>query len=948
MRHLQTGSGTSLTPESLFAAKYDWIFGWAIHFAQGDHSIAEDLVHDTFVRFALAKPDLSDVENTEALLYTYLKYVHLAYLRRLQRYPFEILSLVEFDSLQIGLRESAAVAEQIEAQDTLRRVVAYLTWRKESAKSASMLILRFFHGYYPDEIVCIARTTRQSVRNRLQEAREESAVYVADPGHLRIMHQTESPQVIPVHNALPTEELIAELQKIIFAACRTECLSETAFKKQYQAKKSTPIDRELLAHIVSCERCLELASRLCQIAPPSNRSPEDSLGADRSSRRRSKQMNSPSSSNSSISRTLRIVQDRVREVYEHQPSQLMVAVNGSVVASRDTGSPLGKLVVKLGSEMKPEFIEVVSEQGICLLTMPVISVPPDAPPEIKQVIELSQGRRIEARLQFTSVGFLVEIIYHDPLLLEAEEEGEEAKEYRRDQGSEAFRPGKIVSTGRTEREPLELAPRPSRWSRLWARIPRITVPEMSPLLASTMVFAVAMTIIGAFWLRNASKPNAADFLARAVLANPEGTKDAKPGVICQKIRIRTSKRTFDRTIYRDAQGLRHPKPQKLALQDTQLQTQLALANVNWDDPLSAVNYKVWHDEQPVANDEVKRSGDGLLTLTTAVPDGIVASESLTVRDRDFHPVERTVTFRNSETVEIAELDYSVAGWTPPSESQFEPFMTHMSTAAQSLRLPLLTNVDLDEAELQTRLVLHQLNADTDGRVQLSRKSTGIQVSGIVDSEQRKRQLETQLRSLSHVQTSLATVREMQARPAPRPGNVPLQAYPQIAQPSVLENYLVEKGWSRDKVSDLSRQLLEASVVVHREGKVISELSRRFSMDGSLSPTAKSTLAQLIASRRASLLSALQRQESLLAETGIRPESASSIPSSDETLLEASARRNRVLCEQLATGSSGSESIRPVDLVTKLQVSINQARAAVASITADQQSIHRFNAKQIGH
>src|ERR1700733_14272886 len=115
MRLVKPKSIDSATPESIFMAKYEWLLRWALHFADGNYATAEDMVQDAFVRFTLAQPDLSLVENQEAILYTYLKYVHLAHLRRTQRYPFQQLSILEFDSIELGLRENPS-ADPIEVQ----------------------------------------------------------------------------------------------------------------------------------------------------------------------------------------------------------------------------------------------------------------------------------------------------------------------------------------------------------------------------------------------------------------------------------------------------------------------------------------------------------------------------------------------------------------------------------------------------------------------------------------------------------------------------------------------------------------------------------------------------------------------------------------------------------------------------------------------------------------
>ena len=284
MSIFQSKSADTWTRERLFSEKYDWLLGCALRLVKGDQATAEDLVQDTFLRFILAEMELKSAENIEPLLYTYLKFAHLTHLRRLQRYPSEPLSLTKYDFLELALRVNASIAERVGVQNALRRIVSYVCWRKESAKSASMLILRYFHGYYPEEIVRIAQTTRQSVGKRLQEGREEANLYVSSPGRLRIMHLPQPPEMIPSHSALPSDQLIPELKKTIFASCRTECLTEEALRKRYQKKIPVPIPRELLAHIVSCEHCLNLVNHHYGFTPPSDRYLEDSLGRDPSSR----------------------------------------------------------------------------------------------------------------------------------------------------------------------------------------------------------------------------------------------------------------------------------------------------------------------------------------------------------------------------------------------------------------------------------------------------------------------------------------------------------------------------------------------------------------------------------------------------------------------------------------------------------------------------------------
>ena len=139
-------------------------------------------------------------ENAEPLLYTYLKYVHLAQVRTAERYPFQNMSTVEFDSIQLVLRGSRH-KDPIEVQDEVRRIVAYTSLRKQSAKSASILILRFVHGYYPDEIAQISLLRQHKIRRGLSDAREEIRGHLTDSTRIRVMHQGAPPEVLPKYLA---------------------------------------------------------------------------------------------------------------------------------------------------------------------------------------------------------------------------------------------------------------------------------------------------------------------------------------------------------------------------------------------------------------------------------------------------------------------------------------------------------------------------------------------------------------------------------------------------------------------------------------------------------------------------------------------------------------------------------------------------------------------------
>jgi hypothetical protein len=416
-------------------------------------------------------------------------------------------------------------------------------------------------------------------------------------------------------------------------------------------------------------------------------------------------------------------------------------------------------------------------------------------------------------------------------------------------------------------------------------------------------------------------------------------------VICQKIKIRTPQHTLDRTIYRDAQGLRQPKSEKLSPEDARLQTDLAVANVNWDEPLSQVAYRDWHDHQYAPTDEVKRSGNGLLILTTTVASGAVARESLTLRERDLHPIERTVEFRDSGTVDIAEVDYSVMPWGASTEPFFDPPPRNTFSDAARHHLPLipLTTAELDEAELRARLALNLLHADTDLHVEIMRSGAGVRVRAIVNSDARKRELVARLKPLPNVAAEISTFRERERVPRPKAATT-LHLYENVAESSLLQRYLAAKGWAPDRAADLSGQILNASLVVYSESKTLDELSRRFGPPYQLADTSADLLGCLVGNHTAALLAALDREEALLAETGLSSASNAASGPASALFIADSGQRNRALCEQLVlAGAGGKGNSPPESIASELRQSIHQTRAAMTRMTAALSYLNRFNA-----
>src|SRR5438876_4434567 len=171
------------THVELFVEHYDLLRQWALRFTKHDLDLAEDLLHDAFIHFTLTRPDLASIENIEAFLYVVMRNLHLSQLRRASRTPLRAMSLVEYDTVDVGVWASDP-RDRMRLQDDLGAICQYACIRKESSKAGSVLILRFFHGYYPAEIARVLQSTRGAVKDRLQVARAEIHLYLEDPNRL--------------------------------------------------------------------------------------------------------------------------------------------------------------------------------------------------------------------------------------------------------------------------------------------------------------------------------------------------------------------------------------------------------------------------------------------------------------------------------------------------------------------------------------------------------------------------------------------------------------------------------------------------------------------------------------------------------------------------------------------------------------------------------------------
>jgi DNA-directed RNA polymerase specialized sigma24 family protein len=418
------GSGVPTPADQLLASRYGQLLQWGAVLTRGDAGKTEEIVQELCLYFTLTQPDLTSVVNLDGYLYTSLRHIYLSSLARSSREALRFVSMAEFDSFDSALRSNSST-DPLQTQNDLRRICSYTSWRKESSKSASYFILHFFHGYARREIAEMACLPIAAIYNKLKVARSEVTSYLEAPGKLRIVNRDLPPQPRLSWSLLPAPELFNELRTSILQARASDCLQEEQLLAHYRSAAPKPLSCSLLAHIVSCERCLSIVDRHFRRPTLREREPLDCLGtsADGS--------NSSADGSSGIShkaqKEMLAVRRRWDKVREHRPRTLSIAVNGRIIAFHDVLAEHSKLSARIEHPEEVEFVEVFSEQDVRFALLSIGELPPGGAPVRTQRVDLSDDRWLELSLAFDGQGLNGQVAYFDPALASVameEERGE--------------------------------------------------------------------------------------------------------------------------------------------------------------------------------------------------------------------------------------------------------------------------------------------------------------------------------------------------------------------------------------------------------------------------------------------------------------------------------------------------------------------------------------------
>ena len=402
--------------ERLFTERYESLLAWALRLTNYQRDAAEDLVQDAFVQFVLGRTKLEEIENIDGYLRRMLRYMHVSRINRSAQHLHEsALSVADYDSCRLGW-SAIETPRRVQASEELHQICAYACSRKESSRAGSVLILRFFHEYFPTEIAAVLNSSRHSVDELQRFARREAKLFMDEPGRLRFVNKMGSER--QQFKYLKSEgDLMLGLRQMIFDSCKGECISRQELEQAYSKDDGDALTTPKLAHIVSCPHCLDAVNSLLGLP----------LLSDRYETGRSDFKEPPGDANGGgasgggSGNLPTKFGKRLREIHEHKPQELRISVNSFLVSSLTVSSDLNEVNLNLTQDDPIEFVEVCSEQGVPLLFFTVDPVGPDS--EQWAWIELSEGRFLEASF-YNENGPSLRVIYKDPLPEEAFNTGE--------------------------------------------------------------------------------------------------------------------------------------------------------------------------------------------------------------------------------------------------------------------------------------------------------------------------------------------------------------------------------------------------------------------------------------------------------------------------------------------------------------------------------------------
>lgn len=395
-----------LKHEEVFADRYRSLLQRACQLTSGDIPVAQDLVHDAYVQFVLGRPNLGEIQSVDRYLYGILRNLYVSHLRRANRAPAISLAAVEYDSAEISLKQG----QQSQFVEQLWQACEYACARKETSRAGSVIILRFFHGYYPAEIAAISHSSKAAVSESLRAAREEIVQYLQTSGVLTCIAAGRV-RPLPRGEKSDADSVLVALREAVFSTNHGNCIPYDKLKRMYAARDPKQVHKTILAHVVSCSRCLETVNEILGLSPLSARDAMDMTGRDD---HWSDGPGGSGAASSDFERGLERARKHAQQVFEHRPRQLIVSVNGYYLASHSVKTTQDDTELQIECVQRIEFVEILSEQGLRLAFLSADPALADQGGRITQRVELSDDRLLELTLSLGDAPASLRVVYHDP------------------------------------------------------------------------------------------------------------------------------------------------------------------------------------------------------------------------------------------------------------------------------------------------------------------------------------------------------------------------------------------------------------------------------------------------------------------------------------------------------------------------------------------------------
>jgi RNA polymerase sigma factor (sigma-70 family) len=781
--------------EDLFLSHYDQVAAWALQLTNQDQHEAEDLAQDAFIDFVRSHPDLIAIRNLDAYLYTFLRNLHRSRLHRHLRRRDLLLSVIDYDSAETGLYSSDP-GHLFQVSEDLYRVCDFACERKETSKAGSILILRFFHGFSLNEVAAILRADRSTVDSRLNLARKEARLHLEDPDKLKRLGSAGTKVSRRPSTAANSEELICELRKRIFEAQSGSCLSIARLKELYRPDSLQTPDHAVLAHIVSCRKCLDAVNRFLGLPPLSERSMDGSdSDADPPRPRMLPGSRKGKTKKDRVARWRRLADG----INDHYPRELMVAVNGVPVLWQEVLRDRNEFSLRLQQTDRVEFIEVLSEQGVRLLSLLVMEPPPEGPWKSGNDVMLSGGRHLSIALRFETLWPVVHISYSNSVVASERETTVTAP------CANAIRSAPVESQFGIG---AALA---------WLFRTRALTTALALILIVALLFYQSRdtTLSAAALLAHADVWEHASLSSGRVTHRVFDLDERGPGGAQLLSRKRVE-------IWQE--GSRGKKLRRLFNPNGALVAS-STENLSAAPPMAG---EVWKYEPSADNFRLLSPEISLARVLSSLSNLEVASRTVVlILDRaTYQPIAETVFVQQREYRFTEDSFETIPLQQSPFGNPDEVGPAHSRAARGSQRTSFgPTEAQLEGVEMAVRVALHNLRLDLSRSIDIRREHERISISGVVDSRLQREQLASALGHVPYVALAVLTPEEA----SPNATAQALSQYPSFSTvaPALLHDWLERQYPSLAERQEYTERIVVLSHEVLRRAYAIADLEKRY-------------------------------------------------------------------------------------------------------------------------